>query len=75
MEVSVRELSDHWSEYLRRSAASDGVVVTSNAKPVARLWALPAPAQTEDEAIAGLRDQPWVRPAEDKGGCACRGRR
>lgn len=67
MEVSVRELKNHLSEYLRRAAAGEEVVVTSHARPIARLCALPAPPETEAESLARLRAQPWVRPAQGDG--------
>mgnify|MGYP006287425329 CR=1 FL=1 len=66
--MSVRELKDHVSEYLRRAAAGEEVVVTSHGRPVARLCALATSAETEEEALARLRAQPWVRPARSKGG-------
>jgi prevent-host-death family protein len=43
MEVSVRELKNHLSKYLRRVQAGEDVVITSRGRPVARL----APAVEE----------------------------
>lgn len=69
MEVSVRDLKSHLSEYLRRVAAGESVLVTSHGKAVARL--LPPrsqsrPASAESELIARFRGLPWVRPGSDK---------
>ena len=50
MKVSVRELKDHLSEYLRRVEAGEEVVVTSHKREVARL--VPPAAET---AISGLQ--------------------
>ena len=71
MEASVRELKSRLSEYLRRVKAGAEIVVTSRGKPVARLVAprarsRVAAASREEEAIALLRSQPWVRPAKGK---------
>lgn len=68
MEVSVRELKDHLSEYLRRAEAGEVIVVTSHARPVAQLCAPQAAVETEEQALEWLRAQPWVRPAKRKGG-------
>ena len=69
MEISVRELKSRLSEYLRKAAAGEEVLVTSRGKTVARL--LPpsrrqrqAPLSAEGEAIALLQSQPWVRPGK-----------
>jgi prevent-host-death family protein len=65
MNVAVRELKDHLSEYLNRASGGEEIVVTSHGKPVARL--APLAAETgEDDALARLRAQPWIRPG--KGG-------
>jgi len=69
MEVSVRDLKSRLSEYLRRVAAGESIVVTSHRKAVARL--LPPPSQKvsaseEAELIARFRSLPWVRSGRDK---------
>lgn len=69
MEISVRELKNRLSEYLRKASAGHEVVVTSRGKPVARLTAprsarRQATASGEEEAIALLRSQPWIRPGK-----------
>jgi len=67
MEISVRELKSRLSEYLRKVAAGEELLVTSRGKTIARL--LPprkrgrsAAMSGEAEAIALLQSQPWVRP-------------
>ena len=65
MEISVRELKSRLSEYLRKVAAGEEVVVTSHGKEVARLSpprARRRAASTQDELIARFRNLPWVRP-------------
>ena len=68
MQVSVRELKNRLSEYLRRANAGHEVVVTAHGKAVARLVAPQRAAQrkprAEDEVIALLRSQPWIRPGK-----------
>ncbi len=65
MKVSVRELKSHLSEYLRKAAAGEEVVVTSHGKDVARLVpprSRRRAATTDSELIARFRSLPWVRP-------------
>jgi prevent-host-death family protein len=65
VEISVRQLKDRLSQYLRAAQAGEEVVVTSHGKPVARLLP-PAPA-TEDaqaDAVARLDGQPWIRAGD-----------
>lgn len=67
MEVSVRELKSRLSEYLRKLKAGQEITVTAHGKPVARL--LPPRARqsrrsSEQEAIAFLRSQSWIRPGK-----------
>jgi prevent-host-death family protein len=62
MEVSVRELKNHLSTYLRRMQAGEVVIVTSRGKPLAQLTPVSVtPEETEAAAIERLRAQPWVR--------------
>lgn len=62
MEVSVRELKNRLSEYLRRVGTGEEFVVTLRGKPVGRLVRpLPA-ADSDSEAVARLNAQPWIRP-------------
>lgn len=67
MEVSVRELKTRLSAYLRKLKPGDEITVTSHGKPVARI--LPphqkrSKKSPEEEAIAFLRSQPWIRPGK-----------
>ncbi len=66
-EVAVRELKNRLSEYLRKVAAGEELIVTSRGKPVARLLPPEAPPVTAEEALRGalsrLSRQPWYRPA------------
>jgi prevent-host-death family protein len=69
MEVPVRELKNRLSEYLRKVSTGHEVIVTSRGKPVARLVAPRAgrrltAASGEEEAIALLRSQSWIRPGK-----------
>ena len=69
MEVSVRELKNRLSEYLRKVSTGHEVLVTSHGKVVARLIAPGAGRRkqsAEEEAIAQLRSQPWIRPGTGK---------
>ncbi len=63
MNVAVRELKDHLSEYLNRAAAGEEVVVTSHGKPIARLAPLKQ-CHDDESAIERLRSKPWVRPGK-----------
>ncbi len=66
MEVSVRDLKNHLSEYLRRARAGEEFVVTSHGRALARLSGVftHRPEQeTEDAVIARLRALPFVRSA------------
>lgn len=66
MEVSVRELKNHLSEYLRRiEEEGQEVTVTSHGRPIARLT--PIPPSDEDRAEALRRTLgalSWVRIGE-----------
>lgn len=70
MEISVRELKSRLSEYLRKVAAGEEVVVTSRGQAVARLVAPRSAGRSrrsgEEEAVAWLRAQPWVRPGKGR---------
>ena len=69
MEISVRQLKNRLSEYLRKAAAGEEIIVTSRGKEVARLIP-PRPARrtasTEAELIARFRSLRWVRPGNDE---------
>jgi prevent-host-death family protein len=69
MEVSVRELKSRLSEYLRRAADGEEVLVTSRGQPVARLMP-PRKHRSritrsgEAEAVGLLQSLPWIRPGK-----------
>ena len=68
MEISVRELKSRLSEYLRKAAAGEELVVTSRGKEVARLVpprSARRSASNEAELIARFRSLPWVRAGSD----------
>lgn len=63
VEVPVRELKDHLSEYLRRAGQGEELVITSHGRPVGRLLGpRPAGRDLEAEAVSRLRELPFVRP-------------
>jgi prevent-host-death family protein len=66
MQISVRELKNHLSEYLRRAQSGEEFVVTSHGRPVGRLTGPDHSIDRRAETLARLRAQPWVRPG--KGG-------
>ena len=63
MEVSIRDLKSRLSEYLRRVAEGEEMIVTSHGKEVARLVPPRVRRRTrgEVEAIEQFRNLPWVR--------------
>ena len=58
MEVSVRELKDHLSEYLRRVQAGERVVVTDRKRPIAEIGPVPEARMSEEQ---------WLRFLEERG--------
>jgi len=63
MKVSVRQLKNRLSEYLRRVQAGEEIIVTSHGEPIGRLVG-PTPPSVDPgaDALARLRAQPWIRP-------------
>ena len=57
MNVGIRELKAHLSEYVRMAAAGDDVLVTDRGKPVARLVSLGGTSMV-DRGIA----EGWITP-------------
>jgi len=67
MEVSIREMKNRLSKYLKLVQTGKDVVITDRGKPVARLIrVVPTAEETEAEAIRRINALPWVRPG--KGG-------
>jgi prevent-host-death family protein len=71
MEVSVRELKAHLSEYLRRAQAGEEITIYSRQEVVGRLVAPAAEPDNEhnemEAALARLRALPWVRVPDKEG--------
>lgn len=76
MEVSVRELRDHLSEYLRRVEAGEVFIVTSHGRAVARLGTTTGMESPEPEemALPRLLGRSWVSPARDDAAPGSEGR-
>lgn len=67
MEVSVRELKNRLSEYLRRTQAGEEITIASRGRPVGRLLPPRSAAGTsDDEALARLKLLPGIRPGNGK---------
>lgn len=69
MEISIRELKNQLSRYLRKVAAGDEVVITSHSRPVARLTKVQEISEekpTRQELLRRLKAMPGVYIA--KGG-------
>ena len=66
MEVSIREMKNRLSKYLKLVRAGKEVVITDRGKPVAQLTRVKPAAETEDEVIARINALPWVRPGNGK---------
>lgn len=60
MDVAIRELKAHLSEYLERAAAGEVIRVTERGRPKAILAPLPGRLALEEGVAAG-----WVRPGRD----------
>ena len=67
MEMSIRDMKNHLSKYLKLVRAGKEVVITERGKPVVQLIPIKPVAENEEEkAIARINVLPWVRPG--KGG-------
>ena len=67
MEVSIREMKNRLSKYLKLVQAGKEIVITDRGRPVARLTLVqPTAKETEAEYIRRVNALPWVRPG--KGG-------
>ncbi len=67
MEVSIREMKNRLSKYLKLVQAGKDVVITDRGRPVARLTIVePSAKEAEAEYIRRINALPWVRPG--KGG-------
>lgn len=61
MDVGVRELKAHLSEYLARAAAGEVITVTDRGRPTALLT--PVPGAQLDQGV----EEGWITPAERRG--------
>lgn len=68
MDVSVRNLKNHLSEYLRRAAAGEDIRVTSHGRVIAHLTAADAQPETDEAFIERLGALSWMNPPEAPGG-------
>jgi prevent-host-death family protein len=63
MEVSIREMKNNLSKYLKRAQAGEEVIITDRGRPVARLVAAASQQDmTVEDAIARLRSSSLIRP-------------
>ncbi|MBI4192275.1 MAG: type II toxin-antitoxin system prevent-host-death family antitoxin [Betaproteobacteria bacterium] len=63
MEVSIREMKNRLSKYLKLVQAGKDVVITDRGRPVARLTLAGRTVEhTETEVIERIKALPWVRP-------------
>ncbi|MNC85615.1 putative antitoxin VapB5 [compost metagenome] len=63
MEVSIREMKNRLSKYLKLVQAGKDVVITDRGRPVARLTLVqPTARETEAEYIRRVNALPWVQP-------------
>lgn len=62
MEVAVRELKNHLSDYLKKAEAGEEILVTTHGKPIARISQFEAKEGAHD-ALGSLS---WLRPAKKK---------
>ncbi len=70
MDVSIRELKNRLSEYLRRVRAGEQVTVTLRGKRIARLSSVTDSNEIKNpaaEAIERLNAQPWMIKPRRKG--------
>lgn len=71
MDVSIRELKNRLSEYLRRVQDGEPLHITARGRRVARVLPEPAAAERGARPLERLDAQPWVeapsRPGKPKG--------
>ena len=66
MDISIRDMKNHLSKYLKLVRAGKEVVITDRGKPVAQLTPIKPVAENEEKVIARINALPWVQPG--KGG-------
>lgn len=62
MNVGIRELKAHLSEYVRKAAAGEQILVTDQGRPVAKLEGLGDPSMVERGIAEG-----WITPPARSG--------
>jgi antitoxin (DNA-binding transcriptional repressor) of toxin-antitoxin stability system len=63
MEVSIREMKNSLSRYLKLVQAGRDVTITDRGRPVARLTLMPdAGRAATADAIERIKSLPWVKP-------------
>lgn len=63
MEVSIREMKNRLSKYLKLAREGKDVVITDRGRPVARLTIVePSAKDAEAEYVRRIQALPWVRP-------------
>ena len=63
MQVSIREMKNRLSQYLKLVQAGKEVIVTDRGRPVARLTMIsPSAEESEAQMIERIRALPWVQP-------------
>ena len=64
MEVSIRDMKNRLSKYLKLVRTGKEVVITDRGRPVARLTLVKPTAESEEEIIARINALSWVRPGK-----------
>jgi prevent-host-death family protein len=64
MNVSVREMKNRLSKYLKLVRAGQDFIITDHGRPVARLTVAGAGTISETEAVTYLEALPWVLSAK-----------
>ncbi len=67
MQVSIREMKNSLSRYLKLVQAGKAVVITDRGKPVAQLIAAPeSAADAEQDELRRILSLPWIRPGSGR---------
>jgi prevent-host-death family protein len=70
MNISVRQLKNSLTQYLRRAEKGEEITVTSRGRRIARIIAVsesPTEEKLETDAVAQLDTQPWILPPTHQG--------
>ncbi len=66
MEIGVREVKAHFSEYLRRVQSGEEFVITDRGQPVARITPIEPPFEFPPAIAKGIREG-WIRQPVSRG--------